>query len=88
MTKEQLSEGNRVCKNIKDLENECKSIDNYILYITSEIELDDIEIQVHEKWVGTPYVKVNKTNLIGFLNSEKHRIELEIKSLKEKFESL
>ncbi len=88
MTKEQLSEGNRVCKNIKDLENECKSIDNYMLYITSETELDDIEIQVHERWIDTPYVKVNKTNLIGFLNSEKHRIELEIKSLNEKFESL
>lgn len=88
MTKEQLSAGNRICKNIEDLENECKSIDNYILYITSETEFDDIEIQAHEKWINTPYVKVNKTNLIGFLNSEKHRIELEIKSLKEKFESL
>lgn len=87
MTEEQLSAGNKVCKSIKDLENECKSIDNYILYITST-ELDDIEIQVHEQWINTPYVKVNKTNLIGFLNSEKHRIELEIKSLKEKFESL
>lgn len=77
MTEEQLSAGNKVCKNIKDLENECKSIDNYILYITST-ELDDIEIQVHEKWIGTPYVKVNKTNLIGFLNSENTGLSLKL----------
>ena len=88
MTEEQVKKGKAICDEIKNLEADCKSIDKLSAYIADEKAEDDVEIQLHEKWVATPYAKVNKTNLIGFLNNEKYRINLEIQSLREKLESM
>lgn len=87
MTKEQVIKGKEICDEIKGLEKDCESLKKLSTYI-NEKEGDSIEIQLHEQWISTPYAKVNKTNLLGFLNSEKLRIGLEIKSLKEKLEAM
>lgn len=87
MTEEQVIKGKEICDSIKSLEKDCESLEKLSTYINEEKE-DSLEIQLHEQWIATPYAKVNKTNLLGFLNSEKHRIRLEIKSLKEKLEAI
>ena len=87
MTEEQVIKGKEICDSIKSLEKDCESLEILSTYI-NEQEGDSLEIQLHEQWISTPYAKVNKTNLLGFLNSEKHRIGLEIKSLKEKLEAM
>lgn len=87
MTEEQVIKGKEICDKVKDLEKDCESLEKLSAYI-NEKEWDSLEIQLHEQWISTPYAKVNKTNLLGFLNSEKHRIRLEIKSLKEKLEAM
>ena len=94
MTEEQVKEGKAICDKIKNLEEDCESIEKLSMYIADKIIMNDrriedyIEIQLHEQWIHTPYAKVNITNLIGFLNTENHRIELEIQSLREKLESM
>lgn len=87
MTEEQVIKGKEICDRIKDLKENCESLERLSAHIGEE-KGNGVEIQLHEKWVSTPYAKVNKTNLLGFLNSEKHRIGLEIKSLKEKLEEM
>ena len=87
MTEEQVIKGKEICDSIKSLEKDCESLEKLSAYI-NEKEGNGVEIQLHEQWISTPYAKVNKTNLLGFLNSEKHRIGLEIKSLKEKLEAM
>ena len=87
MTEEQVIKGKEICDSIKSFEKDCESLENLSTYINEQKE-NSLEIQLHEKWVATPYAKVNKTNLLGFLNCEKHRIALEIKSLKEKLEAM
>lgn len=87
MTEEQVIKGKEICDKVKDLEKDCENLEKLSAYIYED-KMADIEIQLHEKWSATPYAKVNKTNLLGFLNSEKHRIGLDIKSLKEKLEAM
>jgi hypothetical protein len=87
MTEEQVIKGKEICDSIKDFEKGCESLEKMSAYI-NEREEADIEIQLHEQWISAPYTKVNKTNLLGFLNSEKHRIALEIKALKEELEAM
>jgi hypothetical protein len=87
VTEEQVIKGKEICDSIKSLEKDCESLEILSTYI-NEQKGGSLEIQLHEKWVSTPYAKVNKTNLLGFLNCEKHRIRLEIKSLKEKLEAM
>ena len=87
MTEEQVKEGQAICDKVKDLEKDFESLEKLSAYI-NEKGVANVEIQLHEQWVATPYAKVNKTNLIGFLNNEKYRINLEIRSLREKLESM
>lgn len=87
MTEEQVIKGKEICDRIKDLGEDRKSLEKLSTYI-NEKEEDDVEIQLHEQWISTPYAKVNKMNLIGFLNSETHRIALGIKSLREELEAI
>lgn len=87
MTEEQVIKGKEICDSIKSLEEDRNSLEKLSAYI-NEKEGNGVEIQLHEQWISTPYGKVNKTNLLGFLNSEKHRIKLAIKSLKEELEKM
>lgn len=87
MTEEQVKKGKAICDKIEKLEKDCKSLEELSTYFAKK-ESDNLEIQLHEKWIATPYAKVNKTNLIGFLNTEKHRIELEIQSYKEMLDAM
>lgn len=87
MTEEQVIKGKEICDSIKSLEKDCESLEKLSAYINEQKE-NSLEIQLREQWISTPYAKVNKTNLLGFLNCEKHRIRLEIKSLKEKLEEM
>lgn len=87
MTEEQVIKGKEICDSVKSLEKDCENLEKLSAYI-NEKEGKGVEIQLHEQWISTPYGKVNKTNLLGFLNSEKHRIGTEIKSLREEFEAM
>lgn len=87
MTEEQVIKGKEICDSIKSLEKDCESLEILSTYFNEQKE-NSLEIQLHEKWIATPYAKVNKTNLLGFLNSEKHRIGLAIKSLREELEAI
>ena len=87
MTEEQVKEGKAICDRVKDLEKDFESLEKLSAYI-NENGMANVEIQLHDQWISTPYAKVKTTNLIWFLNSEKHNIALEIRTLKEKLESM
>ena len=88
MTEGQVREGIIILDKIEDYEKEIEAIEKLSEYIDSKESTKSVEIQVHEPWISTPYAKVNKTNLIQFLNTEKHRVELIILSLRERLETI
>ena len=87
MTEEQVIKGKQILDEIHICEEKIKNVDRLLDYIF-EIKADEIEIQIHEKWVNTPYATVFRTNFISFLRSEKANTKLNIQSLKERLENI
>ena len=87
MTEAQVIRGRQILDEIHVCEKKIETIDKLIDYM-SEFETDEIDIQIHEKWVNTPYATVLKTNFIGFLRSEKANMKLNIQSLRERLENI
>ncbi len=88
MTEEQVKIGKAILNDVDSLEKQHNDLERFITYITTKNDVNEIDIQLHEKWIGTPYAKVHKINLIGFLNAEMHRIRSSINTLREKLADL
>ena len=87
MTLEQFLKGKSILDKIKELEGYCNKLKKFTEYVQDK-KPDEIEIEMHEQWVGTPYVVVAKKSFIEFLDNEKHEIESLIHSLEIEFEKI
>lgn len=87
MTLEQFLKGKSILDKIKELEGYCNALEKFTEYVR-DIKPDEIEIQIHESWVSTPYARVAKKSFIEFLDNEKHEIESLIQSLEIELEKI
>ena len=88
MTEEQVKTGGAILKKIESLEKQYNDLEKFTIYITTKEDVDEIDIQIHEKWMSTPYAQVSKPNLVKFLNDERYRIRSNINSFREKLEEM
>lgn len=87
MTLEQFLKGKTILDKKKELEGYCNALEKFTEYVRDK-KPDEIEIQIHESWVSTPYARVAKKSFIEFLDNEKHEIELLIQSLEIELEKI
>lgn len=87
MTLEQFLTGKAILDKIKELEGYCDALEKFTEYVRDK-ESDEIEIQIHESWVSTPYARVAKKSFVEFLENEKHEIESLVQSLKIELEKI
>ena len=87
MTEEQVITGMAILDKIKELENYYKGLDKFKEYVRDK-KSSQVEIQLHEQWVGTPYTTVSKKAFIDFLVTEQKDIERTIQTLKEELANI
>ena len=87
MTLEQFLAGKSILDKIKELEGYCDALEKFTEYVRDE-KPDEIEIQIHESWVSTPYARVAKKSFIEFLNNERHEIESTVQLLNLELEKI
>lgn len=87
MTLEQFLKGKSILDKIKELEGYCNELKKFTEYVQDE-KPDEIEIQIHESWVSTPYARVAKKSFIEFLNNERNEIESTVQLLNLELEKI
>ena len=87
MTEEQVRTGMAILNKIKELENYYKGLDKFKEYVRDK-ESGQVEIQLHEQWVATPFATVSKKDFIDFLVIEQKDIERTIQTLKEELANI
>ena len=87
MTEEQVRTGMAILNKIKELENYYKGLDKFKEYVRDK-ESSQVEIQLHEQWVATPFATVSKKDFIDFLVIEQKDIERTIQTLKEELANI
>ena len=87
MIEEQVRTGMAIIDKIKELEKYYKRLDKFKEYVRDN-ESSQVEIQLHEQWVATPFAIVSKKDFIDFLVIEQKDIERTIQTLKEELANI
>lgn len=88
MTEEQAIKGKKIIDQIQQLQKQLSDIEVYAAHIEEQIKQDGIELSISRSWSVVYKARVNGNNFLQFLNSEKCRIKLLIRSLKEELNNI
>ena len=88
MTEEQAIKGKEIIDQIQQLQKQLSDIEVYATHIEEQIKQDGIELSISRSWSVVHKARVNGNNFLQFLNSEKCRIKLLIRSLKEELNNI
>lgn len=88
MTEEQAIKGKEIIDQIQQLQKQISDIEFYTIHIEKKIMHGEVELRIDNNNCYSIKARVNGNNFLQFLNSEKCRIKLNIRSLKEELDSI